>query len=219
MSGETRSLEFDAYLKETLIKLNTDDEVFFPYIRGILEGEDSIEEKDEALQGIIAEITDTRIEELCKEILSKWSSCFPDTRSNGVPLHTLDDETLDSKLAKLMEKQASSIAVANQPSKKTISSEHEQLKRAVLAQHAQVAAVRVDDDEHEVEESKNDPMLAKNTNAAAVEQEMRQKREQSKLEHKVKKEKDKTEREKQKLKAEERKDKEKKRTQKGERKR
>ena len=51
------SLEFDTWLKKTLIKLNTDDEIFSSYIKGILEADDSHEEKKEALEGIISGIT------------------------------------------------------------------------------------------------------------------------------------------------------------------
>ena len=54
--GEINSIEFDAWLKETLIKLNTDDEVFSPYIKGIMDTDDPIEEKTEALEGILASI-------------------------------------------------------------------------------------------------------------------------------------------------------------------
>lgn len=55
--GETASLEFETWLRETLVKLNTDDEIFSSYIKGILDTEDSSEEKLEALQSIMSEIT------------------------------------------------------------------------------------------------------------------------------------------------------------------
>lgn len=55
--GETASLEFETWLRETLVKLNTDDEIFSSYIKGILDTEDSSEEKFEALQSIMSEIT------------------------------------------------------------------------------------------------------------------------------------------------------------------
>lgn len=55
--AEALPCDFDAWLKDTLIALNTDDEVFSPYIKGILEGEENKEEKVEALQGILTEIT------------------------------------------------------------------------------------------------------------------------------------------------------------------
>lgn len=48
--------EFSLWLKKKLIDLNTDDEVFSPYILGILEADDSEEEKSEALLGILSEI-------------------------------------------------------------------------------------------------------------------------------------------------------------------
>ena len=50
-------VNFDVWLKKTLVDLNTDDEIFSPYITGILETDDPDEEKEEALQGIISGIT------------------------------------------------------------------------------------------------------------------------------------------------------------------
>ncbi|KAA0188604.1 hypothetical protein HAZT_HAZT000830 [Hyalella azteca] len=194
MSSESLPLDFDIYLKETLINLKTDDEIFSPYIKGILEGDESPEDKNEALQGIISEITDSGIEAICEDILKKWSSCSGKNSCNCESQPSLSPASLDIQLAKLMEKQASCIATSLPPIKKPISREQEQLKQAVLAQHAQVSAVCDDGEEEEVEETRSDGLLAKNTNAAAVEQEMRQKREQRKLEHQVKKDKDKAER-------------------------
>ena len=49
--------DFEVWLKKTLIKLNTDDEIFSPYITGILEADDPQDEKEEALQAILSEIT------------------------------------------------------------------------------------------------------------------------------------------------------------------
>lgn len=51
------AVEFDSWLKKTLIKLNSDDEVFSPYIKGIVDTDDPIEEKKESLEGILSSIT------------------------------------------------------------------------------------------------------------------------------------------------------------------
>ena len=49
--------EFDPWLCERLRELQTDETVFAPYIRSILEGEDEDEEeKIEALDGLLAEL-------------------------------------------------------------------------------------------------------------------------------------------------------------------
>ena len=48
---------FDSWLSTKLQELKTDEGVFGSYIRGILEGDESEEEKTEALEGILAGIT------------------------------------------------------------------------------------------------------------------------------------------------------------------
>lgn len=47
---------FSKWLNEKLRKLNTDETVFGAYITGILEGDETFEEKQEALQDIISQI-------------------------------------------------------------------------------------------------------------------------------------------------------------------
>lgn len=47
---------FSKWLNEKLRSLNTDESVFGAYITGILEGDETIEEKQEALQDIISQI-------------------------------------------------------------------------------------------------------------------------------------------------------------------
>lgn len=48
---------FDTWLSEKLQALNTDESVFGTYIKGILEGDESEDEKTEALESILAGIT------------------------------------------------------------------------------------------------------------------------------------------------------------------
>lgn len=48
--------EFDTWLNNKLLSFNTDEGVFGSYIKGILEGEETVDEKTEALQGILSEI-------------------------------------------------------------------------------------------------------------------------------------------------------------------
>lgn len=55
--AEAAACDFDDWLRGTLVALDTDDEVFSPYIKGILEGEENPDEKLDALQGILSEIT------------------------------------------------------------------------------------------------------------------------------------------------------------------
>lgn len=50
------STEFSKWLNQKLRELNTDETVFGAYIIGILEDDDSLDEKKEALEGILGEI-------------------------------------------------------------------------------------------------------------------------------------------------------------------
>lgn len=56
---------FDAWLSKKLQALNTDEGVFGTYIRGILEGDESEDEKTEALESILAGITVREREREC----------------------------------------------------------------------------------------------------------------------------------------------------------
>lgn len=49
--------DFESWLSLKLKALNTDEGVFGTYIKGILEGEETFEDKTEALEGILSEIT------------------------------------------------------------------------------------------------------------------------------------------------------------------
>ncbi|XP_047500717.1 coiled-coil domain-containing protein 43-like [Penaeus chinensis] len=208
--AEALPCDFDAWLKDTLIALNTDDEVFSPYIKGILEGEENKEEKVEALQGILTEITDTGIEALCDDIWKKWTLLGePEEPSDAVKKVEFEE-----KIAKIMEVQAQSVVV-----NKTRSKEEESLKSAILAQYAEVSDGECTDEDEGEEPIQGGLMGVKNTNAEEVIKAERDRREKNKEESQRKKEKDKEDRAKQKTKDEERKEKEKKRTQKGERRR
>lgn len=48
--------DFEPWLIDKLKSLKTDEGVFGSYISGILEGEDSVDEKRDALEGILSEI-------------------------------------------------------------------------------------------------------------------------------------------------------------------
>lgn len=53
--------EFDIWLNNKLLAFNTDEGVFGSYIRGILEGEESLDDKSQALEEILSEITVRKI--------------------------------------------------------------------------------------------------------------------------------------------------------------
>lgn len=52
----TEKSSFSKWLKQKMLELNTDENIFGSYIMGILEGDETLEEKREALEGILSEI-------------------------------------------------------------------------------------------------------------------------------------------------------------------
>lgn len=52
----TAASEFEPWLNDKLKALNTDESVFGSYISGILDGDESFDDKKEALEGILSEI-------------------------------------------------------------------------------------------------------------------------------------------------------------------
>lgn len=51
------SMNFDRWLSEQLEKLEADVEVFSPYIKGILDTDETIQEKKESLEEVLSSIT------------------------------------------------------------------------------------------------------------------------------------------------------------------
>uniref|UniRef100_A0A6M2DGH4 Coiled-coil domain-containing protein 43 n=1 Tax=Xenopsylla cheopis TaxID=163159 RepID=A0A6M2DGH4_XENCH len=196
---------FSDWLNDKLQKLNTDETVFGTYITGILEGDESNEEKVEALEGILSEIILSDIPTVVKEIFDKWISCRPSEEESQVA----EIEDVDTRLARLLESQTLATTVQRQYTPDEL-----RIREAVLAQYSQLS------DEGEEEDgsgSETDYDLVKNTNVSDVLQANKERREQAKLESQKKKDKDKEDREKQKQQKEDKK--EKRKTQKGERRR
>lgn len=61
--------DFESWLSFKLKELNTDENVFGSYIKGILDGEETLEEKTEALEEILTEITVSLLLRLCYQIM------------------------------------------------------------------------------------------------------------------------------------------------------
>ncbi|XP_063838496.1 coiled-coil domain-containing protein 43 [Ostrinia nubilalis] len=195
--------DFEPWLIDKLKSLKTDENVFGSYITGILESDETADEKKDALEGLLAEIVDNDTSTHVTEILDKWEASKP---KGEAPKPTKD---VDAQLAKLMESQAPAATA-----RREYTDEEKKIRDAILSQYSQLS-----DNEHD-EENVEEPEsgdLVKNTNAADVAAAARERREQARLEAQKKKEKDKEDREKQKQMKEEKK--EKRKTQKGERKR
>merc|ERR1711915_320529 len=161
MAKAVESCDFDVWLKDTLVNLNTDDEVFSPYIKGILEGDEAADEKFEALQGVLEQITESGIDELCNTILKKWNLNLEATAMEQQPKEKQIE--MDEKIAKIMESQAVSVVVP-----KTRSKADQKLKEAILAQYSQVSDGEESESDGEAEASGTGnsglDTLLKNTN-------------------------------------------------------
>ncbi|KAM9346521.1 coiled-coil domain-containing protein 43 [Symphorus nematophorus] len=206
--------EFESWLNDRLDSLEVDREVYGAYILGVLQEEETDEEKEDALQGILSAFLDEdTVEGVCKQIIKQWT----EWHSRSAAKRAADDAEVQA-IASMIEKQAQIVV-----KQKEVDKESKKRKEAVLAQYANVT-----DEEDEAEEEEpisgnnftgNDKSLFKNTNVEEVLNRQKQKREQAREDAQKKKEMDKMQREKDKLAKQDRKEKEKKRTQKGERKR
>merc|ERR1712071_67259 len=186
--------DFDTWLSFKLKSLDTDDDVFGSYIKGILEGEESQDKKIEAIEGILGEIASSDSEtqkDVCKEILDKWESFL----SAGSKAESVDTSiSVDAQIAKIMEQQALSVV----PTRKT-SEESKKLKQSILTLYATVSDEEEDDDnDYEAYDSGDDRGLMKNTNAEEVRKVEQMKKDVLRAESHKKKEKDREDREKQK---------------------
>lgn len=198
--------EFSDWLGNKLKDLNTDENVFGDYITGILDGDETTDEKNEALQDLLGEIVeDQSINDLCTEIMSMYIQ-FQDKKADMMAAKSKPIE-VDIKLKELADQHC----LPTKPKKYT--EEEKKIKEAILAQYSQMS----DDEDAEGEGESSSSAMQKNTNAYNVAQAEKEKREISRLESQKKKEKDKEDREKQKQMREEKK--EKRKTQKGERRR
>ncbi|XP_076000043.1 coiled-coil domain-containing protein 43 [Genypterus blacodes] len=206
--------EFESWLNDRLDSLEVDREVYGSYILGVLQEEESDEEKGDALQGILsAFLEEDTLDNVCRQIIEQWTECCARAKNKR------DGDDAEVKaIASMIEKQAQIVV-----KQKEVSEESKKKKEALLAQYANIT----DDEEAEEEEepscgptfSGNDRSLFKNTNVEEVLNRQKQKRDQAREDSHKKKEMDKTQREKDKTAKQDRKEKEKKRTQKGERKR
>ncbi|MFT7819359.1 coiled-coil domain-containing protein 43-like [Arapaima gigas] len=207
--------EFESWLKGRLDSLEVDRDVYGDYILGVLQEEESDDEKMDALRGILSAFLDEdSLKGVCEEIIGQWAHRLA---LCGAKNGQSEDEV--QAIANMIEKQAQIVV-----KQKEVSGEEKRRKEALLSQYANIT------DEEEYPLARISPVarprlqtilfaLFKNTNVEDVLNKKRQQREQARADAQKKKEQDKMQREKDKLAKQERKEKEKKRTQKGERKR
>ncbi|KAG8446923.1 hypothetical protein GDO86_014393 [Hymenochirus boettgeri] len=213
MAAPSGQVDFSSWLESRLEEMGMDPAVYPAYINGVLqEEEDNPEERDEALRGILsAFLEEDSLEEICLEIVTKWSEAQKAISMNV----TKKDEV--QALTSMMEKQAQIVVKT-----KEVSEEEQQRKAALLAQYANVTDEENEDDEDQMNGAigiNPEKSLFKNTNVEDVVNARKLERDAMKEASQKKKDQDKQQKDHQKQTKQERKDKEKKRTQKGERKR
>ncbi|BES89019.1 unnamed protein product [Nesidiocoris tenuis] len=199
---------FDDWLSLKLKSLNTDEGVFGNYITGILTGDESLEEKTEALEGILSEIIEDDINAHCREILDKWSESFKVVQEE----QKKPEEDVEEKLVRLMETNTLTTTVQRE-----YTDEERKIRQAILSQYGEVQTSDTEFDDGETADDGAEKSLHKNTNVSSVIQAEKEKREKAKTDSQKKKDKDREDRERQKQQQADKK--EKRKTQKGERRR
>ncbi|KAL3282918.1 hypothetical protein HHI36_006076 [Cryptolaemus montrouzieri] len=192
--------DFHSWLSKTLTDLNTDESIFGSYITGILDSDETHEEKAEALQDLLTEIIQNAadLSRIKNDILEKWNLY---TKVKEPPPRD-SSEDVDVKLAKLLESQC--LATTKQ---KEYTEEEKKIREAILSQYSQMTDDE-DEDGNVNNSASSEPKenLEKNTNAQMVANVEKMKREQARVDSQKKKEKDREDREKQKQLKEEKKE-------------
>ncbi|XP_063210313.1 coiled-coil domain-containing protein 43 isoform X3 [Chroicocephalus ridibundus] len=129
---------FAAWLAARLEALGLDRAVYGAYIEGLLRGEESDEERLEALRGVLAAcLEEDLLNDVCREVVEKWSE------SQIVDAKEKKEDELQA-IASMMEKQA---RIVVKP--KEVSQEEKQRKAALLAQYANVTDEEDGEDEQD----------------------------------------------------------------------
>ncbi|XP_059617003.1 coiled-coil domain-containing protein 43 isoform X1 [Phlebotomus argentipes] len=190
--------DFEMWLKRKLRQINTDESIYGPYIVGILDGdgEEQVEEKISAIEELLSGIIDKDVTATAEEIVNKWKSVStePVQEKNS-------SEDVDTRLARLLE---SNVVTSTVQRRQT--AEESQIRDKILAQYSQVPLSDEEDEERGATATNGDAE-GRNANVEAVQQMMRERREQARLESQKKKEKDKEDLKRQKQLREEKKEK------------
>jgi len=200
---------FEPWLADRLGHFNADGEVFSSYIFGILDGEETSEEKEENLCDLLEGLglddgSPDPCQRIQKEIWTKWNNLGSKSSEEPIQQETaLPKPGLGAALAAHAETQTQAYKATAKGSVKTPSEckDREAVKAAILAQYG--ASVVEESEEEESDEGDDD--LGSNANKDAVHKAQLENRERCKEASKAKKDKDKEDREKQKKDGEDRK--------------
>jgi len=145
---------FLKWLNIKLRELKTDENVYGSYMIGILEGDEPIEEKREALEEILSQIVEDDIEANLQSIIDKWQQCNTKVEE---PPKVIED--VDAKLAKLME----SNSIATTVTRQQYTPEQLRIREQILAQYSQVELDECEDDDVPTgpTAASSDPIMAK----------------------------------------------------------
>lgn len=216
--------DFESWLSDRLRALNTDDEVYRPYIVSILEDEPDSEERKEALDGVLGGVSEdeAKMEGFRDDILSRWQrreAALKGAQGASDAKSASEKVDLNQKLASITDSKTTAYKEAKEKASGT--EPDRAVKEAILAQYAGVVEESSEDEDDGDDKGGKggvDPLLA-NSNAEAVAAAEAEKREKGRLAAAAKKEKDKEDREKQKKQQEDRKKKAQEKAAKGERRR
>ncbi|KAJ8364589.1 hypothetical protein SKAU_G00134200 [Synaphobranchus kaupii] len=126
---ETGAKMFESWLNVRLDSLEVDRDVYGAYILGVLQEEETEDEKIDALQGILsAFLEDGALEDVCREIIQHW------TESTFSKEKITQSDAEVQAIANMIEKQAQIVV-----KQKEVSEEEKKRKEALLAQYANVS--------------------------------------------------------------------------------
>merc|ERR1739848_847451 len=168
MSGD-----FESWLSERLTQFNADGDVFSTYILGILDSEESQEEKNDNLEDLLEGLglDDGQVDpcqRLQKEIWSKWSNSKETPEEKVVQKSTVKSD-LGATLATHAESQTKAFNQSRGHGSSSDDKDREAVKAAILAQYGSsvVEDDASDEDPDDCDDDGND-LMAKNTNSEAV---------------------------------------------------
>ncbi len=205
---------FEDWLGARLRQIEADEDVFRPYIVGILEGDDDEDAKAAAVEDLLQGLAGD--DELVRSILSKWNESKLSMKASAAEedlRKATESLDLSARLTSIAEDRSAAYTAARATS--DADGPDKSVKEAILAQYSGVVEEEYDEEEGEAEGGEE----VKNLNADAVTKAEHEKREKAKAAAAAKKEKDKEDRENQKKQAEERKKKAQEKAAKGERRR
>jgi len=213
------SCEFESWLTGKLTEFNADAEVFSSYILGILDSDESSDDKVTNLQDLLEGLgLDDGQPDACqrveKEIWTQWTK-KTDAKNDSEVEKPKNLADLGATVVAHAESQTQAYKAKGPSTSSREDKDKEAIKAAILAQYNNV----VEGDESEGNEEEDEEEFGKNTNAETVAKAAVEQRERCRIAAAEKKEKDKSDREKQKKDAEDRKKKAQEKAAKGERKR